>query len=165
MGPLVFFSLRDSSVRIALGYGPDDRGYRVRFPAGAGIFSLRHRVQTGSGVHSTSPCRGTGAPFPGNKAACEADHSPLSSDEVKNALNYNSTLHGVVLNFMLQSPSGPFRWKFTNQNSICIPCICHICSTTTGGDLCWSRNILIISLISTYFPQHFTLRLLQSDQT
>jgi hypothetical protein len=27
---------RDSSVGIALGYGPDDRGSRVRFPAGAG---------------------------------------------------------------------------------------------------------------------------------
>jgi hypothetical protein len=29
---------RDSSVGIALGYGLDDRGSRVRFPAGLGIF-------------------------------------------------------------------------------------------------------------------------------
>jgi hypothetical protein len=44
----------DSSVGIALGYGLDDRGSRVRFPAGAGNFSLHHRVQTGSGVHPAS---------------------------------------------------------------------------------------------------------------
>jgi hypothetical protein len=31
---------RDSSVGIELGYGLDDRGSRVRFPAGAGNFSL-----------------------------------------------------------------------------------------------------------------------------
>jgi hypothetical protein len=30
---------RDSSVGIALGYGLDERGSRVRFPAGAGKFS------------------------------------------------------------------------------------------------------------------------------
>jgi hypothetical protein len=35
---------RDSSVGIALGYGLDDRGSRVRFPAGAGNFSLHYRV-------------------------------------------------------------------------------------------------------------------------
>jgi hypothetical protein len=39
---------RDSSVGIALGYGLDDRGSRVRFLAGAGNFSLHHRVQNGS---------------------------------------------------------------------------------------------------------------------
>jgi hypothetical protein len=32
----------DSSVGIALGYGLDDRGSRVRFPAGAGNFSLQN---------------------------------------------------------------------------------------------------------------------------
>jgi hypothetical protein len=35
---------RDSSVGIALGYELDDRGSRVRFPAGAENFSLHHRV-------------------------------------------------------------------------------------------------------------------------
>jgi hypothetical protein len=38
------------SVGIALGYGLDDRGPRVRFPAGAGNFSLHHCVQTDSGA-------------------------------------------------------------------------------------------------------------------
>jgi hypothetical protein len=37
-----------------LGYGLDDRGSRVRFPAGAGSFSLHHRVQTGSGAYPVS---------------------------------------------------------------------------------------------------------------
>jgi hypothetical protein len=59
----------DSSIGIALGYGLDDRGSRVRFPAGAGNFSLRHRVQNGSGAHPTSyPMVITGS-FLGGKAA------------------------------------------------------------------------------------------------
>jgi hypothetical protein len=41
---------RDNSVAIALGYRLDDRGSRVRFPAGTGDFSLHHRVQNGSGA-------------------------------------------------------------------------------------------------------------------
>jgi hypothetical protein len=60
---------RDSSVGIALGYGLDGRGSRVRFPAGAGNFSLHHRVQNGSGAPPTSYPRGTGGSFPGGKAA------------------------------------------------------------------------------------------------
>jgi hypothetical protein len=35
-------------------YGLDDWGSRVRFPAGAGNFSLHHRVQNGSGIHPAS---------------------------------------------------------------------------------------------------------------
>jgi hypothetical protein len=49
--------------------GLDDRGSRVRFPAKAGSYSLRHRVQTGSGDHPASYPRGTGYYFLGNKAA------------------------------------------------------------------------------------------------
>jgi hypothetical protein len=40
---------RDSSVGIALGYGLDDRGSRVLFPARIGNFSLHRRVQTALG--------------------------------------------------------------------------------------------------------------------
>jgi hypothetical protein len=50
-------------------YGLDDRGSRVRFPAGAGDFSLRHRVQNGSGAHPTSYPMGTRGSFPGGKSA------------------------------------------------------------------------------------------------
>jgi hypothetical protein len=59
---------RDSSFDIALGYGLDDRGSRVRFPAGAGNFSLHHRLQNGSGAHPASYPMGTGGSFPGSKA-------------------------------------------------------------------------------------------------
>jgi hypothetical protein len=58
-----------SSVGIALGYGLDDRGSRVRFPAGAGNFSLHYRIQSGSGVHPASYPMGTEGFFPGGKAA------------------------------------------------------------------------------------------------
>jgi hypothetical protein len=59
----------DSSVGIVLSYGLDDRGSRVRFPAGAGNFSLHHRVQNGSGAHPTSYPMGTRGSFTGGKAA------------------------------------------------------------------------------------------------
>jgi hypothetical protein len=59
---------RDSSVGVALGYGLDDRGSRVRFPEGAGNFSLHHRVQNGSGAHTASYLMGTRGSFPGGKA-------------------------------------------------------------------------------------------------
>jgi hypothetical protein len=75
---------RHSWVGIALGYGLDDRGSRVRFPARAGNFSLHHRVQNGSEAHPASYPVGTGSSFPGVKRpGREADHSPPSSTEVK----------------------------------------------------------------------------------
>jgi hypothetical protein len=65
----VIVKSRDSSVGIALGYRLDDRGSRVRFPVGAGNFSLHHRVQTGSGAHPASYPMGTGGSFTRGKAA------------------------------------------------------------------------------------------------
>jgi hypothetical protein len=59
----------DSSVGTALGYRLDDRGSRVRFPAGAGKFSLHHRVQDGSGAHPASYPMDTRGSFRGGKAA------------------------------------------------------------------------------------------------
>jgi hypothetical protein len=93
---------RDSSVSIATGYGLDDRGSEVRFPAGAGNFSVLHHVQTGSGAHPASFPMGTGVSFLGLKRPeREADRSPPSSADVKNAWRYTSTLpmrlHGVML--------------------------------------------------------------------
>jgi hypothetical protein len=61
--------LQYSSLDIALGYGLDDRGSRVRFPAGAGNFSLHHRVKKGSGAHPASYPMGTRGSFPGGKTA------------------------------------------------------------------------------------------------
>jgi hypothetical protein len=76
---------RDSSVGIALDYGLDDRGSRVRFPAGTRNFSLHHRcVQNGSGAHPASYPMDTSGSFLGVKRpGREADQSPPSSAEVK----------------------------------------------------------------------------------
>jgi hypothetical protein len=41
----------------------------VRFPAGARVFPLRHRVQIGSGTNPASYPMGTGGSLPGNKEA------------------------------------------------------------------------------------------------
>jgi hypothetical protein len=54
---------------LRLGHGLDDRGSRVRFPAGAGDFSLPHRVRNGSGAHPASYPMGTRGSFPRGKAA------------------------------------------------------------------------------------------------
>jgi hypothetical protein len=93
---------RDSSVGTALGYGLDDRGSRVRFPEGAGNFSLHHRVQNGSGAHPTSYPMGSRGSFLGVKRPeREIDHSPPYSAEVKECVELHLyspiRLHGVVL--------------------------------------------------------------------
>jgi hypothetical protein len=59
---------RDSSVGIALWYGLDDPGSRVRFLAEVGNFSLYHRVQNGSRVYPASYPVGTRGSFAGGKA-------------------------------------------------------------------------------------------------
>jgi hypothetical protein len=66
---LLLFKSRDNSVGTALDYGPDARGSRVRFSAGAGNFSLNHRVQNVSGAHPACYPMGTRGSFPGGKAA------------------------------------------------------------------------------------------------
>jgi hypothetical protein len=47
--------------------GLDDRDSRVRFPVGAGNFSLHHHVQNGSEAHPASYPMGTRGFFPGVK--------------------------------------------------------------------------------------------------
>jgi hypothetical protein len=73
----------------------------VRVLAGAGNFSLHHLVQTGSGANPSFYPVGTGSSLPGiRRPGNEADHSPPSSAEVKNAWSYTSIppvhLHGVA---------------------------------------------------------------------
>jgi hypothetical protein len=86
--PQAFLSFRelisDSSVGIALGYGLDDRGSRVRYPAGAGNFLFTTAPRTALGL--TQPpiqwipgALSLGIKRPGR----ETDHSPPSSAEVK----------------------------------------------------------------------------------
>jgi hypothetical protein len=69
---------------LQLGYGLDDRGSRVRFPAGAVNFSLHHRVHNALGptqprIQWVPGVFSLGVKRPGH----EADHSPPSSAEVK----------------------------------------------------------------------------------
>jgi hypothetical protein len=58
-----------SDFPLYINYGVDDRSSRVRFPAGAGNFSLHHRVQNGSGAHPASYSMCTRGSLPGGKAA------------------------------------------------------------------------------------------------
>jgi hypothetical protein len=82
---------RDNAVGIATAYELDGRGIGVRVPLRA-RFSLLHVVQTGSGAHPASYPMGTGGDFPWGKwPGREADHSPPTSIEVKNAWIYTST--------------------------------------------------------------------------
>jgi len=55
----------------------ENRVIGVRFPAGARYYSLRHRVQTGSGAHPASYPIGTGVSLPWGEAA-ESWNWPLT---------------------------------------------------------------------------------------
>jgi hypothetical protein len=56
----IYHAIRNNLVRVLIIFGMatwlwvDDQGSRVRVPAGAGNFSLHHRVQNGSGTHPAS---------------------------------------------------------------------------------------------------------------
>jgi hypothetical protein len=71
-----FLSRLDISVGIALCHGLDDQSFRVRFPVGAGNFSLYHGVQPP--IQWVPGALSLGVKRPG----LEADHSPPSSAEV-----------------------------------------------------------------------------------
>jgi hypothetical protein len=62
------------------------------FPVEAVVFSARHRIRTGPGAYSASSTVSTGGSSPEVvRLVREADQSPLSSAEVKNAWGYTST--------------------------------------------------------------------------
>jgi hypothetical protein len=89
---------RDRSISIALGYGLDDRDSRVQFPAGLGIFLFTTVSRTALGpiqppIQWVPGGLSLGVKRPGR----EADHSPPSSAEVKNAWSYNSTPQYVFM--------------------------------------------------------------------
>jgi hypothetical protein len=75
---------RDSSVGIALDYGLDDRGSRVRFSVGAGNFSFTTASRTALGPTQPPIKLVRGALSVGVERSCrKADHSHPSSAEVK----------------------------------------------------------------------------------
>jgi hypothetical protein len=93
---------RDSSVGIALSYGMDDRGSRVRLPAGLEIFIFTTVSRTALGPTQPPIQWVLGAiSLRVKRPDREADHSPPSSAEVKECvelyLHYQIRLHGVVL--------------------------------------------------------------------
>jgi hypothetical protein len=96
---VVNFKCRDSSVGIALGYGLDDRGSRVRFPAGGWeffFFTTASRTVLGpnqSPIQWVPGSLSLGVKRPGR----EADHSLPSSADVKNAWSYTSTPQYVFM--------------------------------------------------------------------
>jgi hypothetical protein len=100
---IIYTKSRNSSVGIALGYGLDDRGSRVRFPTeGVGIFLFTTASRTALGPTQPPIQWVRGAHSLGVKRLRrDAYHSPPSSTEAKNAWSYASTppirLHGAVL--------------------------------------------------------------------
>jgi hypothetical protein len=94
---------RDNSDDIALGYGLDDRGSRVQFPAGAGDFLFITASRTALGptqppIQWVPRALSLGVKRPGR----EIDHSPPSSAEVKECVELYFhcpiRLHGMVFN-------------------------------------------------------------------
>jgi hypothetical protein len=84
----------------ALDYGLDDRGFDFRQGLGIFLFTTASRPALGPTQPPIQWVPGAvslGIKRPG----CEADHTPPSSAEVKNAWSYTSTLpvrlHGVVI--------------------------------------------------------------------
>jgi hypothetical protein len=91
---------RDSSVGIALGYGLDDRGSRVRFPEGAGNFLFTTASRTALGptrppIQWVPGALSLGVKRPGR----EADQSSPSSAEVEE-----------LVELYLHSPNTP-SWR------------------------------------------------------
>jgi hypothetical protein len=81
--PIYFFTIHFNIILPSI-YGLDDLGSRIRFPAGAGNFSLHHRVQNGAGAHPPSYPMGTrGLSLGVKRQGREADHLPPSGAEVK----------------------------------------------------------------------------------
>jgi hypothetical protein len=108
---------RYSSVGIALGYGLNDRGSRVRFPAGLGIF-LFTAYRTALGPTQPPIQWVPGALFLGLKRPVrEADHSPPSSVEVKNAWSYTFTPQYVFMAWCLTTHRDNFTFCLNYYSS------------------------------------------------
>jgi hypothetical protein len=109
----------------------------VLIPAGAGSFSVHHRVQTGSGALPVSYPMGTRCSFPGDKAA-RAWSWPLTSircraQRMNGAILHSPVrLHGLVLrdrdNFLylyltlLYLFYNSFSHRVTREGLICVEC-------------------------------------------
>jgi hypothetical protein len=99
-------------------------------PLSVRIFSLRHRVQTGSGAHLDNYSIGTGlSPTGLKRPGYKADHSPSSNAEFKNVYSYNVTTTALplLLKVKVKLPlcfnleprhEGVFgEWRYTSTHS------------------------------------------------
>jgi hypothetical protein len=135
-----------SRFTLFIGCGLNDRGSRVRFPAGAGNFSLHHRVQNGSGAHPASYSVPTGGfslviKGPGR----EADHSPPSSAEVKNAWSYTSTPQYVFVAWCLVKHRDNFTFFTFTLSLSSLPSILGNLTIVFGATLL----LLLLLLLSS----------------
>jgi hypothetical protein len=108
------FKSRDSSVGIALGYGLDDRGSTVRFPAGAGNSSLHYRVQTTLGPTQPPIQWVPGTLYLGVKRSGRgADHSPPPSAEIEECVELYLHSQYVFMAWCLVKHRDNFTFTFT----------------------------------------------------
>jgi hypothetical protein len=106
---------RDSSVGIGLGYRLDDRGSRVRFPAG--LFTTVSRTALGPTqppIKWVSGALSLGVKRPRR----EADHSPPLSVRSKNAWSYTSTPQYVFMAWCLVKHRDNFTFTFNFKGHV-----------------------------------------------
>jgi hypothetical protein len=105
----------DSSVGIiALGYGLDDRSSGFDSRRGLGIFLFTTAFRTALGPTQPPIQWVPGALSLGiRRPGCEAEHSPPSSAEVKNACSYTSTPQYVFMAWCLVKHRDNFTFTFT----------------------------------------------------
>jgi hypothetical protein len=105
---------RDSAFGIVTRLRSERPGFDSR--QGQGYFSLRHRIQTGSGAHPVSYPVGTRNYFRGVKLpGREADNWFPFSTEVKNAWSYTSTSSYVIMAWCLAEHRDNFTFTFINS--------------------------------------------------
>jgi hypothetical protein len=134
-----YYKSRDSSVGIALGYGLDDRGSSVWFPAGVGNLTLHHRIQNGSGAHPASYPVGIRGSFPGKSFRCvKLTTHLLLVPRSKNAWSYTSTPQYAIMTWCFVNHRDNFTCTFLLR---IIEELFRI-SRGTGGYDKWSRHFL-----------------------
>jgi hypothetical protein len=109
-------------------------------------------VQTGSEAHPASYQVGTGGISPGIKRpGCEAEHSPATSGEVKNACSYTSTPQYVL-----------GTWSLIKHRDVAFTC-CHndtpLQYSSDGGGGRYLASPLSASMVSAQLVDIYSVSL------